>query len=66
MASTGADQQVRIKVGDRIRVVGEFTVESIEETPFGVQYTHVDRKGQHWGFIPGPSTTSITVIEEEA
>lgn len=54
--------QVKIAVGDKIRVVGEFVVEAIEQTPFGVQYTHVDRNGQHWSFIPGPSTTSIEVI----
>lgn len=57
-----AKPQVKIAVGDRIRVVGEFTVESIEETPFGVQYTHTDRDGQSWAFIPGRSTTSIEVI----
>lgn len=54
--------QVKIEVGDRIRVIGEFEVEDIQQTPFGTQYTHTDVNGQSWAFIPGPSTTSIEVI----
>lgn len=51
-----------VKVGDRIRVIGEFTVERIEQTPWGTQYTHTDADNQSWAFIPGASTTSIEVI----
>lgn len=54
--------QAKIEVGDRIRVIGEFTVEDIQQTPFGTQYTHTDVNGQSWAFTPGPSTTSIEVI----
>lgn len=53
-----------VKVGDRIRVIGEFTVERVEQTPWGPQYTHTDVENQSWDFIPGPSTTSIEILEE--
>ncbi|QIG58554.1 hypothetical protein SEA_HUBBS_9 [Microbacterium phage Hubbs] len=55
----GAEQ---VKVGDRIRVIGEFTVEEINDTSFGTQFVHTDDDGRSWGFIPGSNTTSIEVI----
>ncbi|QDK03251.1 hypothetical protein SEA_ROMAN_9 [Microbacterium phage Roman] len=55
----GAEQ---VKVGDRIRVIGEFTVQEVNDTSWGTQFVHTDEDGQQWAFVPGSSTTSIEVI----
>lgn len=51
------------KVGDKVRVVGEFVIEEINDTLYGVQYVHTDEDGRQWGFIPGDSTKSMELIE---
>lgn len=52
------------RVGDRIRIVGEFTIEEVNDTSLGIQYVHTDKNGQQWAFIPGASTTSIEILKE--
>lgn len=54
-----------IRVGDRVRVVGEFTVVGIMESPVGPIYTHSDESGQDWAFTPGGNTVSIEILEQE-
>lgn len=52
------------KVGDEVRVVGQFVIEAIDDTSFGPQYVHTDADGQSWGFIPGSNTKSMTLASE--
>lgn len=51
------------KVGDKVRVVGEFVIEEINDTLYGVQYVHTDDNGRQWAFIPGPNTKSMELID---
>lgn len=51
-----------LRVGDKVRVVGEFVIQEINDTSFGTQLVHVDANGQYWSFVPGSSTTSVVAL----
>lgn len=52
------------RVGDEVRVVGQFVIEAIHDTSFGTQYVHTDADGQSWGFVPGSNTKSMKRVGE--
>lgn len=55
-------ETAHLRVGQKVRIVGEFVIDEINDTRFGTQLVHTDADGVQWSFIPGASTASIEVI----
>lgn len=51
-----------LRVGDKVRVVGEFIIDAVVDDFYGTSLEHTDSDGRSWTFTPGESTTSIEVI----
>lgn len=54
-----------VRVGDTIRVIGQFTVTQVKEVPHGPVISHMDENGQSWDFVAGPSTRSIALLTRD-
>lgn len=54
-----------VRVGDTIRVTGQFTVTQIKDGLHGTVISHTDENDQSWDFVAGPSTRSISLLTRD-
>lgn len=54
-----------VRVGDTIRVTGQFTVTEVKQGLHGPVFTHTDDQGNEWDFAPSTSTRTITLLERD-